>query len=78
MWLRVYSVNFEIRDKNRVSIAKYSFYEMRDAQGKRVTFKPSEVKQVMFVYPKSAYNIASADFDHLYWSCHFSYRKNKS
>ena len=75
---RVYSVDFEIRDKNRVSIAKNSFYELRDAQGKRVTLKPSEVKQVMFVYPKSAYNIASADFDHLYWSYHFSYRKNKS
>ena len=74
---RVYSVDFQITDKNSKLIAKDSFYELRDREGKRVTLQPSEVAEVMFVYPQGTYDITDADFSHLDWKFKFYFRKQK-
>ena len=74
---RIYAVDFDIKDKNGKEIANYSFYEIRDENGKRVTLEPSATADVMLVYPQGKYDLTDANFDHLDWHYSYSYRKQK-
>ena len=65
------------KDKNGKEIANYSFYEIRDENGKRVTLEPSATADVMLVYPQGKYDLTDANFDHLDWHYSYSYRKQK-
>ena len=74
---RIYGVDLQITDKNGKEIANYSFYELRDKNGKRVTLEPSATADVMLVFPQGKYDLTGANFDHLDWHYNYSYRKQK-